>query len=60
MRSNLPTLLFLITRTALASPYLKRMVKMPLHAEPTTELSEVWSKLIISVFLVLAGGVFAG
>ena len=55
------TLLFLTTRTALASPpYLSRMIKMPLHEEPTTELSEFWSKLIISVFLVLAGGVFAG
>jgi metal transporter CNNM len=37
------------------------MTKMPLDQEPIAEPSELlWSKLIISVFLVLAGGVFAG
>ena len=60
MRSKFPTLLFLLTRTALASPYFTRMTQIPLYAEPTTHLSEFCSKLIISVFLVLAGGVFAG
>ena len=72
-RSNLPTLVFLI-RSAMASPYLKRMVGITTttttglnEMTTTTTLasaehgsSEFLSKLVISVFLVLAGGVFAG
>ena len=57
LQMTLPTLLFL-TRAALASPYLKRMVFDEQLTEPGSP--EIWSKLIISVFLVLAGGVFAG
>ena len=54
-RANVPTLLFLM-RAALASPYLRA----PINSEPTPTPSDFWSKLVISVFLVLAGGVFAG
>lgn len=58
MRSNLPTLIFLL-RTTLASPYFRNNVPAE---EPPAEpgSSEFWSKLLISVGLVLAGGVFAG
>ncbi|KAF8168559.1 hypothetical protein B0H34DRAFT_64283 [Crassisporium funariophilum] len=57
-RFNLPTLVLLL-RTAFASPYLKRSV--PDHEPPAEPgSSEFWSKLFISIALVLAGGVFAG
>lgn len=68
-RSNLPTLVFLI-RSAMASPFLRRMVGITTGLDKTTMMttlaserhgsSEFLSKLVISVFLVLAGGVFAG
>lgn len=58
MRSNLPALIFLL-RAALASPYIRKNV--PIDTEPVKPgSSEFWSKVIISVLLVLAGGVFAG
>ena len=47
----------LLIRTALASPYFLRKVEMPRNEEP---MGAIWSKLVISVFLVLAGGAFAG
>jgi metal transporter CNNM len=58
MRSNLPTLIFLL-RTTLASPYFRDNVPIgDPPAEPGS--SQFWSKLLVSVGLVLAGGVFAG
>ena len=58
MRSNLPTLIFLL-RTTFASPYFRNNAPIEeLPAEPGS--SEFWTKLLVSVGLVLAGGVFAG
>ncbi|KAF5312205.1 hypothetical protein D9619_003720 [Psilocybe cf. subviscida] len=60
VRARLPTMLALL-RGALATPYLRaRFVPTgePDAAEPGS--SEFWWKLIISIGLVLAGGVFAG
>ena len=57
----LPMTLPFLVRGALASPYLERMVNFPVEELPAGPgLSEFCSKIIISVFLVLAGGVFAG
>ena len=58
MRSNLPTLIFLL-RTTLASPYFRNNV--PVEEPPAEPGSpDFWTKLLVSVGLVLAGGVFAG
>ena len=56
---TLSTCLFL-TRTAFASPYF--IFRNTLRDEGSAEpgLSEFWTKLVISIGLVLAGGVFAG
>lgn len=61
-RTSLPTLLFLL-RYVLASPFssLMTMVAEPVERPPATPGSaEFWEKVVISIALVLAGGVFAG
>ncbi|KJA20892.1 hypothetical protein HYPSUDRAFT_42714 [Hypholoma sublateritium FD-334 SS-4] len=59
MPPKLPTFLFLL-RTVFASPYL-RLKTVPGEVEPAHPgSSEFWTKLVVSVVLVLAGGVFAG
>ncbi|PPQ98287.1 LOW QUALITY PROTEIN: hypothetical protein CVT26_013511 [Gymnopilus dilepis] len=58
MRYNFPILVFLL-RAALASPHIRSNVSV--DAEPAKPgSSEFWTKVVISVLLVLAGGVFAG
>ncbi|KAF9475344.1 DUF21-domain-containing protein [Pholiota conissans] len=59
MAPKLPATLFLL-RTVLASPYL-RLNNAPVEVEPSKPgSSEFYTKLIVSMVLVLAGGVFAG
>ncbi|KAF8190067.1 hypothetical protein BJ912DRAFT_965635 [Pholiota molesta] len=59
MPPKLHTTLFLL-RTVLASPHL-RLKNAPIEVEPTKPgSSEFYSKIIVSMVLVLAGGVFAG
>jgi len=60
MRSNLPTLLFLL-RVAFASPYSKlRTAQIAEEGPADPGSSEFWTKLTLSIGLVLLGGVFAG
>ena len=54
---NLPTLVSLL-RIVLASPTFKRTGNNEQGAKPGS--SDFWTKVIISIGLVLAGGVFAG
>jgi metal transporter CNNM len=56
---TLSTCLFL-TRTAFASPYFKFRNTLLDEGSAEPGSSEFWTKLVISVGLVLAGGVFAG
>ncbi|PPQ83850.1 hypothetical protein CVT25_000909 [Psilocybe cyanescens] len=58
MRLKIPTLVFLL-RTASASPFFR--TNIPGEDEPAEPgSSEFWTKVFISIGLVLAGGVFAG
>ena len=59
MPPKLPVVLFLL-RAVFATPYL-RLKNVPVEVEPAHPgSSEFWTKLFVSVVLVLAGGVFAG
>jgi metal transporter CNNM len=53
-----PTVLLLVAKATIASPFLAA-VEIPRHV-PDRWSPEFWYRILVSVMLVLAGGVFAG
>jgi len=66
MRSLLIPLLLSYVRTVLGVPFVKDAIRAVVFATtrdddtPKPGSAEFWYHIVISVFLVLAGGVFAG
>ena len=66
MRFLLTPLLLSYARTVLGVPFVKDAIKVVIFATtrdddtPEVGSAEFWYHIVISIFLVLAGGVFAG
>jgi hypothetical protein len=64
MRILLAPLLFSYIRTVLGVPFVKDAIRTVVSAArpkaPPPDSADFWFHIVISIFLVLAGGVFAG